>query len=406
MCDKKICRTMKIATGKGNIPLIVVVAIMSISAIVSLPGLAISPILSNLDSIFPRASTLEVELLESLPSLMIIPAMLLAGRWSIRGHKVVLLVVGSAIFLVSGIGCIVSRTLTELIVTSSLVGVGAGVVIPLSTGIIVDYFSDKPRIKMLGISSAVNNLTLVIATFAVGYLADIEWHYAFIVYLLPAVTLILIPTISHTPPQSSKPTEEDRCKEGVNRGVILRLMLFYFAITYGSLVVTYNTSYIATEYHLANNASGNIIALFFLAIMLPGFALNKIISLLGKWTNMWSLMTMGVGLIIMSLPHPSEVTLLLGALLTGLGYGVMQPIIYAKTASNAPPHLATMALSIVMAVNYLTIVVAPLLIDGIDRLFDTTSYSFAFMVNGVATLAIGIVAILRAPHDRVLGSDE
>ena len=60
---------MKINTGKGNISLIVVVAIMSISAIVSLPGLAISPILSNLDKIFPRASMLEVELLESLPSL-------------------------------------------------------------------------------------------------------------------------------------------------------------------------------------------------------------------------------------------------------------------------------------------------------------------------------------------------
>lgn len=397
---------MKIATGKGNIPLIVVVAIMSISAIVSLPGLAISPILSNLDTIFPRASILEVELLESLPSLMIIPAMLLAGRWSIRGHKIALLVVGSAIFLVSGIGCILSRTLTELIITSSLVGVGAGVIIPLSTGIIVDYFSDKQRTKMLGISSAVNNLTLVIATFAVGYLADIEWHYAFIVYLLPAVTLVLIPSISHTPPQQPQSANTDECKEGLNRGVIFGLMLFYFAITYCSLVVTYNTSYLTTDNHLASNSSGNIIALFFLAIMLPGFALNKIISVLGKWVNMWSLIVMGLGLVAMSLPHPSEFTLLVGALLTGLGYGVMQPIIYAKTAANAPPHLATMALSIVMAVNYLTIVIAPLIIDGIDKLFDTTSNSFPFMINGVITLVIGLVAIVAAPHSRVLGGEE
>ncbi len=396
---------MKIATGKGNIPLIVVVAIMSISAIVSLPGLAISPLLSNLDSIFPRASMLEVELLESLPSLMIIPAMLLAGRWSIRGHKIALLVVGSAIFLVSGIGCILSRTLIELIITSSLVGVGAGVIIPLSTGIIVDYFSDKQRTKMLGISSAVNNLTLVIATFAVGYLADIEWHYAFIVYLLPAVTLVLIPSISHTPPQQPQSANTDECKEGLNRGVIFGLMLFYFAITYCSLVVTYNTSYLATDNHLASNSSGNIIALFFLAIMLPGFALNKIISVLGKWVNMWSLIVMGLGLVVMSLPHPSEFTLLVGALLTGLGYGVMQPIIYAKTAANAPPHLTTMALSIVMAVNYLTIVIAPLIIDGIDKLFDTTSNSFPFMINGVITLVIGLVAIVAAPHSRVLGGE-
>ena len=397
---------MKINTGKGNISLIVVVAIMSISAIVSLPGLAISPILSNLDKIFPRASMLEVELLESLPSLMIIPAMLLAGRWSVGGGKIKLLVIGSAIFFLSGIGCILSRTLTELIITSSLVGIGAGIIIPLSTGIIVDYFSGKQRVKMLGISSAVNNLTLVIATFAVGYLADIEWHFAFIVYLLPAITLILIPTISHTPPKRQKLDDRDKGDTGLNRGVILGLMLFYFAITYCSLIVTYNTSYITADNHLASNSSDNIIALFFLAIMLPGFALNKIMTLLGRWVNMWSLIVMGLGLVIMSLPHPSELILLLGALLTGLGYGVMQPIIYAKTAANAPPHLATMALSIVMAVNYLTIVVAPLIIDGIDRLFATTSYSFPFMINGIATLFIGLIAAMIAPHSRVLGSEE
>ena len=397
---------MKINTGKGNISLIVVVAIMSISAIVSLPGLAISPILSNLDKIFPRASMLEVELLESLPSLMIIPAMLLAGRWSVGGGKIKLLVIGSAIFFLSGIGCILSRTLTELIITSSLVGIGAGIIIPLSTGIIVDYFSGKQRVKMLGISSAVNNLTLVIATFAVGYLADIEWHFAFIVYLLPAITLILIPTISHTPPKRQKLDDRDKGDTGLNRGVILGLMLFYFAITYCSLIVTYNTSYITADNHLASNSSDNIIALFFLAIMLPGFALNKIMTLLGRWVNMWSLIVMGLGLVIMSLPHPSELTLLLGALLTGLGYGVMQPIIYAKTAANAPPHLATMALSIVMAVNYLTIVVAPLIIDGIDRLFATTSYSLPFMINGIVTLFIGLIAAMIAPHSRVLGGEE
>ena len=68
---------MKINTGKGTIPLTALVAIWSISAIISLPGLAISPILEDLDKIFPSASELEVEMLESLPSLMIIPFMLL-----------------------------------------------------------------------------------------------------------------------------------------------------------------------------------------------------------------------------------------------------------------------------------------------------------------------------------------
>ena len=125
---------MTIDTGKGKIPLIALVAIWSVSAIVSLPGLAISPILDDMQSIFPHASELEVQMLESLPSLLIIPFMLLSGRWAVKGNKIRLLVGGTAIFLLSGVWCTTSYSLVELIAASTLVGVGAGMIIPLSTG--------------------------------------------------------------------------------------------------------------------------------------------------------------------------------------------------------------------------------------------------------------------------------
>ena len=50
---------MKIQTGRGTIPLITLIAIWSISALTSLPGLAVSPILGDLTKIFPKATDLE-----------------------------------------------------------------------------------------------------------------------------------------------------------------------------------------------------------------------------------------------------------------------------------------------------------------------------------------------------------
>lgn len=397
---------MKINTGKGTIPLTALVAIWSISAIISLPGLAISPILEDLDKIFPSASELEVEMLESLPSLMIIPFMLLSGRWSVRGNKIRLLVIGSAIFLISGIGSLLSRSLVELIVLGAVMGVGAGIIIPLSTGFVVDYFTGDYRIKQLGISSAVNNLALVGATSLTGYLADIEWHFAFAVYLLPAVTLILIPALSHTRPEPEPPQGAQRRQQGLNGRIIVGLMLFYFIITYASLVVTFNTSYLASEGGMSSSKSGLLISLFFLAIMAPGFVLNGIMKLLGKATNLWSLVVMGVGLLVMSLPHPSFLKLAVGAILTGLGYGVMQPLIYDKAATNSPPHLSTLALSLVMVVNYLAILVAPFIIDGIDWLFTTKSYAFPFLFNGLLTLVVALVTLFVFRKSRVLGLDD
>lgn len=397
---------MTIDTGKGRIPLVALVAIWSVSAIVSLPGLAISPILDDMQSIFPHASELEVQMLESLPSLLIIPFMLLAGRWAVKGNKMTLLVVGTAIFLLSGVWCTTSYTLVELIIASTLVGVGAGMIIPLSTGLVVDYFTGDKRVKQLGVSSAVNNLTLVVATSAVGYLADVEWHLAFIVYLLPAVTLLLIPALSRTKPMPEPKSGAQNRQTTLNVKIIVGLVLFYFAITYTSLIVTYNTSYVASLAGMRSSEAGVIISLFFLAIMAPGFMLNRIIAIFGRAVNLWSLVAMCVGLLLMSMPHPTATTLTIGAILTGLGYGVMQPIIYDKAATNAPPHLSTLALAIVMTTNYLAILVAPFMIDGIDYLFHATGHTFAYLFNSIVVLIIAIATALTYKRNRVLGSDD
>ena len=397
---------MLIKTGKGTIHLAALVAIWSVSAIVSLPGLAVSPILDDIDKIFPKAGELEVSMLESLPSLMIIPFMLLAGRWSVTRNKIRMLVIGTSIFLLSGIGCMLSRTLTELIVTSTILGIGAGIIIPLSTGLIVDYFTGDRRVRQLGISSAVNNLTLVVATTAVGYLADVEWHLAFAVYLLPAVTLLLIPALSHSRPEPEPAEGAQNRQKSLNKRMIIGLMLFYFAITYLSLIVTFNTSYLTEQGGMRTSDAGIVISLFFLAIMAPGFILDRIVRWLGAEVNLWSLIVMGTGLMIMSTPHPTFFRLALGAILSGLGYGVMQPIIYDKAATNAPPHLATLALSLVMVMNYLAILVAPFIIELIDKLFHATSHDFAYLINGILSLVLALMTLITFRHNRVLGSDD
>ena len=109
---------------------------------------------------------------------------------------------------------------------------------------------------------------------------------------------------------------------------------------------------------------------------------------------------------LIDIMRPTALWLIVGVVMTGLGYGVMQPIIYDKAATNAPPHLATLALSIVMSVNYAAILVAPFLIDGINHLFGIESPHFGFFVSGVITLILALLAALGYRRSRVLGSDD
>ena len=82
---------MRIQTGRGTIPLITLIGIWSISALNALPGLAVSPILGKLSVIFPHSTELDVQMLSSLPSLLIIPFIILAGKLTERVNFIRLL---------------------------------------------------------------------------------------------------------------------------------------------------------------------------------------------------------------------------------------------------------------------------------------------------------------------------
>ena len=395
---------MKINTGKGNITLITLIAIWSVSAVTSLPGLAVSPILGDMNNIFPKASDLEIQMLTSLPSLLIIPFVLLAGRLSTGRDKLPMLYLGLAIFTLCGVACLVAKSMTALIIISSILGIGAGMIIPLSTGLVVDYFTGDFRVKQLGYSSAINNLTLVGATALTGYVADINWHLSFLVYLLPGVSLLLCLALRRES-AAAEPMESDQYKQqSINKRHLAVLTLFYFVITFASLVVTFDTAFLFEKYKIRQELAGVSISLFFLAIMLPGLFLSHIIKYTRSYTNVISTLLLTLGLLSMTI-FKSPAMLVIGIILSGFGYGIMQPLIYDKAAIIAPPHLATQALSIVMAANYIAIILCPFIIDAVRKLFATQSISFSFGLCAVVAAVTTLIAFI-GKSDFALGLDK
>ena len=295
---------MRIQTGRGTIPLITLIGIWSISALNALPGLAVTPILGKLSVIFPHSTELDVQMLSSLPSLLIIPFIILAGKLTEKVNFIRLLQVGLAIFALSGILYLFASKMWQLIAISAMLGVGSGMIIPLSTGLISKYFVGPYRVKQFGFSSAITNITLVVAT---------------------AVT-------------------------------------------------------------------GGMISLFFLAIMAPGLFLNRIVGLFREKTKFYSLLCIAVGLALIWI-SPKEWVIAPGCILVGLGYGVIQPVIYDKTTHTAVPKKATLALAFVMMMNYLAILLCPFIIDFFQStVFHIKSQQFAFVFN----LCITLVALIWA----------
>ena len=346
---------MKINTGQGTIPLITLIGIWSVSALTSLPGLAVSPILGELSTIFPHATELDIQMLTSLPSLLIIPFVLLAGKLAEKRDFIRLLRVGLWLFAASGVLYLFSSRMWQLMAVSALLGIGAGLIIPLSTGLISRYFTGEYRVRQFGYSSAITNMTLVVATAVTGYLAEVHWRLPFAVYLLPLISLVLsaylkkdaasvtikqaaaiIPPIQSTPVISGK--------YGIHIRHLVQLMLFYGLVTYVVLAVTFNLPFLMEAHHFSSGNSGLMISLFFLAIMAPGFMLDSLVKLLGNKTKLYSLLAIAIGLLLIWI-SPTEWLIVPGCILVGLGYGIIQPLIYDKTVDTAIPQKTTLALA-------------------------------------------------------------
>ena len=387
---------MKINTGQGTIPLITLIGIWSVSALTSLPGLAVSPILGELSTIFPHATELDIQMLTSLPSLLIIPFVLLAGKLAEKRDFIRLLRVGLWLFAASGVLYLFSSRMWQLMAVSALLGIGAGLIIPLSTGLISRYFTGEYRVKQFGYSSAITNMTLVVATAVTGYLAEVHWRLPFVVYLLPLISLVLSAylkknTVSVTVKQASAviPSMQSAPvisgKYGIHIRHLIQLMLFYGVVTYVVLAVTFNLPFLMEAHHFSSGNSGLMISLFFLAIMAPGFMLDNIVKLLGNKTKLYSLLAVAVGLLLIWI-SPTEWLIVPGCILVGLGYGIIQPLIYDKTVDTAIPQKTTLALAFVMVMNYLAILLSPFITDFFQWIFHTGSQEFPFIFNLCITI--------------------
>ena len=419
---------MRIPTGKGSITLPALLAIWSVSLVVNLPGLAISPMLGNLDKIFPSASDLEIQMLTVLPNLLIIPFVLFSGKLSESRDKVRIVVIGLAIYLAAGVLYFFADSMASLIAVSCLLGCGCGLVIPLAAGLIADTFVGKYRMQQLGIKSGISNMALVLATFLVGWLNRGNWHQPFLVYLIPAIPLALMvflrnsnpaasAAMNSTPPgagsaevatkagsAAAKPGE--KVVSGFILGRIAGLVGLYAFTTYAVTVISYYLPFLIQDDHLSSDITGTITALFFLAVFLPGFILPYLIRLFGQRTSLLATASIAAGLLLMAVTR-TDVLLYVAAMLMGFGYGIFQPVIYDKaTYTVVNGNKSTMALAIVLSVNYIAITVTPFIVDFFRHLFGTASNHFPFIFNFILTLFFAILVVVRRNSFTFRMSDE
>lgn len=394
-------------SGNGRMPLISLIAILSISLTINMPGLAVSPMLGKLRDLFD-SSELESQLVTSLPNLCMIPVTILAGRLATARRQTAVLATGLLIFLIGGIGCFFAESMQALIILGCVVGIGCGLVVPVAAGYISEWFMGSERQSDLGLKSTTSNAMVIVANLYVGWVAAVNWHAAFAVYLTPLLPLLLLPFMTDgfirrhrivaasetSTPDSTTAQTPYHFQGRESRVMLAGLILLYMFLTYATTSISYYAPFAMEHFGMSTTQVGIVTAMYYLFCAVCGTCVGRLRRIFGHGTLLISIMACAAGLFVIGFTS-NFVVYSIAAAVTGFGYGIIQPIIYNKTTYVAPTRkLGTRYFGYVLSANYVAIMMVPFIDGAARRIFHATSATFEFTFSGAVVTALLLWALI------------
>lgn len=167
------------------------VSILSLSLLTVMAGAAVAPALGVIREYFADSDQLFVQMIISMPALFIVLTNLLFGRLAEKFGSRTLVIAGLMLYTVGGCAAGLFDSIGLVLAMRALVGIGVGIIMPLSTGLLSYYFPPERQEGLMGWSSAMNQMGGVAATLISGLLANISWRLSFLVYLMGLISIVL-----------------------------------------------------------------------------------------------------------------------------------------------------------------------------------------------------------------------
>ncbi|SHK60978.1 MFS transporter [Tepidibacter formicigenes] len=343
-------------------------AILSISLLVIITGSAVSPALVEISETFSDANSKTIKMILSLPSGVIIPFSLLSGKIASMTKKRKIIIVGLIIYIIGGIGGGFSRSIFELLFFRGVLGIGMGLLTPLTTSLVADFFEENERIKMMGFSNAVSNLGGIIATLVSGGLAIINWRYVFGVYSIAIIVFILV--IFGLPEPKKRIVMEKR--NIINKKIfIISLQGLFLNIAFYA-VVTNIALFIKNE-NIGNSVfSGLAMSFLTLGGFISGIFLGKLSEFLKRSNAPIGICIMSIGFFIISSAYDIT-TILFSTFMIGIGLGILKPILLLRVTHIIPKYSNSFALSIVSSSMLLGKFISPFFLDFLGNIFKNNN---------------------------------
>lgn len=360
------------------------IAILSLSLITVIAGAAVSPVLSNMREYYNINETM-TQLIVALPSVFIILTNLIFPKLAQKFNTKVLAIFGLILYIIGGALGAVANSYALLLVFRAILGIGVGIIMPLSTGLIGYYFSDKEHAKLMGYSSVANNIGSIVCTGVSGSVLSINFKYAFLVYLLAVIPLLF--TIFDLKGEKFANEKRKFSKEVATSGIPYYISAALIMIL---LYIFFNSFSFATANKdlFQDNMIGWIMSIQNASGIIAGLLVGWTTKKFKKYNKFIFAIVLILSYILLSIN--TIVPIIIGLFIFGLAIGTLLPIVNSDVLSTGSKDDSAQIMSSMSAFMFLGQFLTPFLISLFKLIVNNDSPIYNYYLG----IVLGVVLFI------------
>ncbi|SFB02314.1 Predicted arabinose efflux permease, MFS family [Acetitomaculum ruminis DSM 5522] len=322
-----------------------------------------------------------IYMISTLPTLVMVPATLLAG--AIAGKQVkfrTLAILGSALFVIGGcLPAVITNSFAMVIFGRVLFGIGAGLISPLGNALILGLYEPKTAASYLGYGTLLMNAGGIAFQYLGGVLSGMSWSMTFWGHGVAVIALIMAFFIPE-PPKVEAPAGAQEVKKEKMSPLIWITGAGFFLFNIGNYPLMMNLSSIFTAKGIGDGvAAATALSIYTVAGCVAGLIFGKVFATINRFAVPVGFLLAAVGQFFISM-GTNVAMMSVGTACIGFGFSFVMPAFFAYIGMWTAPSTVALATSINLGLNsvsgfvcsyYLSGIVAkfsPEAIEGVDGL--------------------------------------
>lgn len=332
----------------------------------------------------------------SIPSLFMIPGVLLSPLILQKIKMRTFMIVSWALFGLSGLAIFFCETTLTVLACRAVMGFAIGLCQPSSRALPSRVYDDTWRGRVLGWVDFIGGAMSMLCSLVFGQIAMIDWRLSMFCY--PVIALIVIALAVLFVP--NLPVEKDQrqaqLRQGPKRALGLTvwvLVIAAFVCFVIGAVIQIKTSIIVDELGLGGPDVAALVSMAnTFGIVVFGFLFGWLYKWLGRWLYPIGLLITTAGYFWFANSHDTLSLCVSGAVASGVAIGILMVYNIARVTYTAPVERITTAITLITLASYVGQVFTTPFINLVEGIWGGSA-TVSLTAVGVVFGAMFIIAL-------------